>query len=272
MNSLLIREMRHDDVPATAGFPPPEWNFDATSFFAVHFGRSYFHPIVAETDVALAGIANALIFGGSAWLGNIIVAPAHRRQGLGTALTQKLIDNCLKRGCRHQLLIATEMGRPVYQALGFRQTGEYVFLKHGRPVASPDMTHIRPVEPQDSVAIAALDRRATAENRKPMLEHFLNGGMVHWSGVPARLDGFYLPAFGQGPVLADNEGAGSALLRFKHSRKEADACLPAVNAAAIEFLKSMDFTEVRRAPRMALGGDVAWDYKMVFARGAGYCG
>jgi GNAT superfamily N-acetyltransferase len=272
MNSLLIREMRHDDVPATAGFPPPEWNFDATSFFAVHFGRSYFHPIVAETDGALAGIANALIFGGSAWLGNIIVAQEFRRRGIGESLTGHLMDFCRRRGCRTQILIATPLGRPVYQKCGFVQTGEYVFLKPGHSIPAPDMSPIRCTTAGDNNAIAALDRQVTAEDRRAMMLRFVSGGFVHLEVKSGQVDGFYLPSFGQGPVIAANDSAGFSLLQLKHNKRESTACLPAGNTSAIGHLLSLGFAEDHRAPRMALGGDVPWRQDMIFARGAGYCG
>lgn len=272
MSAFLVRDMRREDLPATAGFPPPEWNFDAAGFFAAHFGQPYFHPAAAEVDGGLAGIANALVFGASAWLGNIIVAPPHRRRGLGAALTARLVEICRARGCTSQLLVATELGRPVYAAQGFARTGEYVFLKPGRPVDAPGRSRVRAALPGDLDAIAALDRQATAEDRRPVLSRFLDGGMVHWRGDPDRVDGFYLPAFGQGPVVAESDEAGLTLLRLKHSGKEGTACIPAGNAAGMAMLLSLGFTEDHRAPRMALGDDVPWEQGMVYARGAGYCG
>lgn len=269
---FAIRELRRDDIPRLAGFPPPEWQFDAVRFLDLHAGFPYFHAIVAERGGALAGMANALLFGASAWLGNIIVLPQHRRLGIGAALTARLVEICALRGCAHRLLIATELGRPVYESLGFRQSGEYLFLKPGRAVAPPDPGQLRAAVPGDLAAIAALDRRATAEDRRAMLERSLDGGMVHWAGDPGAVDGFFLPALGQGPVVADDADAGGALLRLKHSGKDSAACLPAGNRGGIERLQDLGFVEDHRAPRMALGPDVAWDQTMIYARGAGYCG
>ncbi|MCU0608044.1 MAG: GNAT family N-acetyltransferase [Candidatus Edwardsbacteria bacterium] len=270
--SILIRDLRADDIPHLAGFPPPEWQFDAGAFFERHLGRPYFHPLAAEADGTVVGIANSLFFGPSAWLGNIIVSPERRRRGIGAALTARLIEAGRRHGCRHQILIATELGRPVYGTQGFVRTGEYVFLKPARPVDQPDMARIRPAEPGDLGAIAALDAAATAEDRRPMLERLLDAGMVHHAGAPEHIDGFYLPAFGQGPVVADNDDAGCALLRLKHSGKDSTACIPAGNRRGIECLQDLGFVEDHRAPRMALGPDVAWDQTMIYARGAGYCG
>lgn len=271
MSDFLIRDMEREEAASIGRFPPPEWNFDAAAFFSFHFGRPYFYPIVAAVDGKPAGIANALLFGDSAWLGNIIVVPEHRREGLGGALTTKLVEHCRERGYSHQLLIATEMGRPMYEKLGFHRTGEYVFLKPGRTVSPPDMSRIRPAAARDLGPIAGLDMEATAEDRRPLLGRFLDDGYVHISAL-GNIDGFYLPSFAQGPVIADNEEAGLALLQLKHSLRESDACLPSGNHSGIEYLKSLGFAEDRRAPRLALGADVPWVQKSIYARGAGYCG
>ncbi len=272
MSKFVVRKMVRGEIPSIAGFPPPEWKFDAVSFFSAHFGKVYFLPVVAKIGGELAGIANALLFGRSAWLGNIVVAPEYRRRGLGMALTAHLVARCRELGSANQMLIATEMGRPVYEKLGFVQTGEYVFLKPSRPVEPPDMRHLRPAGPGDIGAIALLDRKATAEERRPMLGRFIDGGFVHRKGAGDDIDGFYLPGLGQGPVIAENDEAGLALLMLKHSRSGSAACLPSGSASGMRCLQSLGFTEDHRAPRMALGTDVAWNQSMVFARGAGYCG
>lgn len=49
---------------------------------------------------------------------------AHRRQGLATLVMEAMLDWCRARGIRRVTLHASEMGRPIYERLGFGQTNE----------------------------------------------------------------------------------------------------------------------------------------------------
>ena len=55
----------------------------------------------------------------------IVVAPAHRRRGLGSALMGALGREARARGARRGLLIATEEGRALYESLGWRLLSPY---------------------------------------------------------------------------------------------------------------------------------------------------
>jgi GNAT superfamily N-acetyltransferase len=51
---------------------------------------------------------------------NIWTEPEHRRRGLGGQIVQAMLDWCRERGISRLFLNATEDGRGVYTALGFR--------------------------------------------------------------------------------------------------------------------------------------------------------
>jgi GNAT superfamily N-acetyltransferase len=51
---------------------------------------------------------------------NIWTEPAHRRRGLAGQIVKAMIDWCRERRIRHLFLNATEDGRGIYTALGFR--------------------------------------------------------------------------------------------------------------------------------------------------------
>src|SRR5579863_3423197 len=55
-----------------------------------------------------------------AWLGMVLTRPEHRGRGFARALVQTALDFADRRGVRSVLLDATDMGRPVYRKLGFR--------------------------------------------------------------------------------------------------------------------------------------------------------
>ena len=108
--SLKIRPVRSNELPILKDFAPPEWNNDISRLFALYFGQPYFHPIVAELNGAIAGCANGLLGQATGWLGNIIVLPEYRRQGIGSALTAYLVEFFHKLGCTSQVLVATIWG------------------------------------------------------------------------------------------------------------------------------------------------------------------
>jgi ribosomal protein S18 acetylase RimI-like enzyme len=55
---------------------------------------------------------------------NVYTEPAYRGRGLATHLMKRLMGDARKRKISVITLHATEMGRPVYEKLGFHPTGE----------------------------------------------------------------------------------------------------------------------------------------------------
>ena len=55
---------------------------------------------------------------------NVFVEPAHRRAGLGTRLMNVATDEARRRDIVFMVLHATELGRPVYERLGWKPTTE----------------------------------------------------------------------------------------------------------------------------------------------------
>lgn len=58
--------------------------------------------------------------GKNAYLTSMYVAPEYRRQGVATAMVNRLMDKAKHRGYPVIMLNASEMGRPLYEKLGFR--------------------------------------------------------------------------------------------------------------------------------------------------------
>jgi len=61
------------------------------------------------------------------YLLNVYVEGEHRRKGLAKTLLQQALDICRGRGISTVTLHASEMGRPVYQGLGFRVLNEMMW-------------------------------------------------------------------------------------------------------------------------------------------------
>ncbi len=235
-----------------------------------HFGRGYFHARVSAESGRILAVGQGIAAGHAGWIGNIIVRPEARNRGLGSRVTQDIVDLLRARDCSAFLLIATELGEPVYQKLGFRTRGEYVFLRLPR-LPAPPTTFVRRLQPSETDAVFQLDAFATGEARGGLLAPHLGAGRAHVDPDGA-LDGFFLPSLGAGQVVARRPPAGLELLRFKHAFYPCNAVVPAGNSAALHFLIEHGAEETARAPRMAFGDEVAWRPECIFARGAGYCG
>lgn len=68
-----------------------------------------------------AGFITALRYAASAWIGNLLVAPSQRRQGVGRALMAAVLQRLDEGGCATVWLTASSDGAPLYRSLGFRE-------------------------------------------------------------------------------------------------------------------------------------------------------
>lgn len=64
---------------------------------------------------------------------NIATAPAARRRGFGQAMTARVIADGAAAGCDVAILQASDMGRPIYERMGFRTVVEYVGYVEATP-------------------------------------------------------------------------------------------------------------------------------------------
>jgi len=224
-----------------------------------YVGHAQAQPLVAESDGAIVGTAIATWSGRVGWVGLVFVAPSWRGRGLGAELTRATLRCLEDLGSRSFLLAATELGRPIYDRLGFSVDGHYVvFSGHARvdPLVDP---RLRRLQPDDLDAVCALDQAATAEDRSHMIRAVADG----WVVSDARsVRGFALRTpWGLGPAIAANTAAGALLidvLRSNAPRSDMLLTMPDANTAAMEHVRNVGFVEQRRLPRMLLGDPVAW--------------
>ena len=87
---------------------------------------------VDDTPVSCAMVS---VTGTTAGVYNVATPAEHRRCGYGAALTWAAIEQGARRGCDHSILQASEMGAPVYRAMGFVDISQYVQLE-GPPSAT----------------------------------------------------------------------------------------------------------------------------------------
>lgn len=271
-NGMQIRPLNEADIAKVSDFPPSDWHFDFSELLQLHLNAPYFFPVVGEIESGIVAVGHGIRNGDTGWLGNIIVPAEYRRLGYGASITAALVDVLREAGCQRQLLIATQMGQPVYAKLGFRVSGHYSFLKGGPLDYRVPDPNILPIGDWDRFELLHMDRQSVSEDRASLISPFFSGGFVYRKSGTDDIRGYFLPRLGAGLVVAVDSEAGEALLRFKHAKAESSAVVPDGNVDALAFLRAQGFTELMQAPRMVLGLDLDWHPSRIWSRAAGYCG
>jgi len=267
-----IYPMQLPDISLLHGFPPQDWNLDLPRLLNFHFGQPYFHAVVAKIEKHIVGCGIALIHGNVCWLGTIIVLPEFRCQGIGYDITRHLKEYCAHIGCRTQLLIATELGEPVYRKLGFVEDGSYELYSIANAPSNNLYYSLREITADDYRSITEIDSYVTGENRFAFLKRYFIDGWVSYSDSNGKIDGFYLPNLGDGLVVSINHESGLNLLRFRLSKGKCSVVVPSGNVIVKEFLLSAGFHVAKTLPRMLYGRRLLWRQDKIFSRGSGYCG
>jgi hypothetical protein len=102
----------------------------------------------------------------------------------------------------------------------------------------------------------------------PTRLEFINTAFVYFNN---KVEGFYMPDFGDGLIVAINPEAGIELMKMRNRTKNI-AVLPVDNNVALEFLFQNNFKHYRTAKRMTLGEELNWCPEMIFNRVSGQVG
>ena len=266
--------MSKDDIPVVHAMPPEDWQANLGKIIRTHYDEDYFIPIVAvDKNDRIMGTAFGIVLGKSIWLGFVIVAEADRRKGIGSAMVSYLIDQGQSRGLQSVQLFATTMGEPVYQKIGFRATSLYhTFEGPKLDIPSEEMPHIRPIDQSDFETVCALDERIMGENRSCLLKQVYPTGWKYVDCKTARIKGVFLPDMDNGMILANDQTAGTTLLRFKHHLSTTPSVIPEENTGAITYLQNQGFRKTKSVPRMIYGQSIKWEAKQLYSRGTAYTG
>jgi hypothetical protein len=214
----------------------------------------------------IAGAACCASFGETGWIGALGVVPRSRRRGIGEALTHAAVAWLRDRGAKTVLLYATDVGRPVYERVGFVAEGRARAWR-GMPSPASRPAGLRTLRAGDRAAVAAIDREATGERRDPVLD-----AIVPLRGLAAErnggVSGFLLSSpWGAGPaVLAADAASGVDLLAAARGATQGQPImtLPDANTAGIAALQGWGFTAVNHAERMRLGPGPPWRPEQIF--------
>ncbi len=160
-----------------------------------------------------------------AWIAMVLVDPAVRGRGVGTALLHRGLEQV--KDVRTIGLDATPLGQPLYEKLGFVVHGTLTRLERAaddatRPAPPREDAHaarIRPATREDLGFIVQLDEQATGLARHAMLTWLLEGAPgFAWVRDGWTVDGFVLGRHGHnfahlGPIVARSADAALGLVR-----------------------------------------------------------
>jgi GNAT superfamily N-acetyltransferase len=267
---MKIQAITNKDISGLTNLQPEDWP-DIIPEFDYYLKKDFCNPIKAISDNEIVGIGVSIIFKRTCWLAHIIVHESYRNKGIGSQITEKLLYDNRCNSVDSYLLIATELGFPVYKKAGFRIVAEYKYLMRYKSWGDLQISPaIIPYDDRFHSTIMELDNNITGEDRSPLLTDYLQNTLVYMENNS--IYGFYMPELGEGLILSDTTKAGLELMKKKYSSVD-KAVLPSDNQSGIDFLLQSGFEVVNtRGIRMIKGDDINWNPQKVFSRIGGNYG
>jgi GNAT superfamily N-acetyltransferase len=212
--------------------------------------------VVACRHDRVTGVSYAVSFGPTGWIGNVAVDPDARGQGVGTAVSEAAMDWLRRAGVKTMLLTATQMGRPIYERLGFADDGVCygIWTRGQQPLPAADGgAGVGPGRIADALR---QDAQATGEDRGSFLGTFAD--RVRTPAGPAG-EGYRIALpWGRGPVIASDPDAARALVTdMLRASPDQSLSFPESNTGAAELAAALGFRLARRCTRMRLGPPVS---------------
>lgn len=156
------------------------------------------------------------------WISMVLVTADLRRKGVGTDLLRACIAEA-ERGGHAMGLDATELGRPVYLPLGFRdlyRISRWRLERKPAPVSPPAGLTLKPLTAEGLELLLAWDSERSGLQRRAILCHLRDRqpGMALLAERNGNPVGFVLGREGRlatqiGPLVAEDDAAALALLQ-----------------------------------------------------------
>lgn len=266
---MIIESIEISGLSNIAALQPKDWpNILPDIEYYIH--SPFCRAIKVVENGSIAGIGANIFFEGTCWLAHIIVSESYRNRGIGTAIVADLMNYAKFEGYDTQMLIATELGEPIYAKAGFKKVTDYLFFKRTVPSHTEVKTErIMPYSAQYKKGLLELDRYVTGENRINILEKHLPSAYL--IANQHEVLALYIPSLGEGTIIAKNKEAGIELMQYKHATAD-KAVLPAENIAGIEFLLANGFVQVSKCARMLYGKEIPYHPEMIYSRIRGNVG
>jgi GNAT superfamily N-acetyltransferase len=204
-----------------------------------------------EIDGALVATTTAVCFGRDlAWIGMVLTDPAYRGRGLARRLMEHALEYLRERNVQWIKLDATDMGRPLYERLGF--VTECAIERWMRPPGAVE----RRASGMRFEPNTALDREAFGADRSVVLRALakFDAAAIPGSGFALGRPGSRAAYFG--PCVARSQETARELAAWFLGRHAAESVYWDVlrtNPAAVELAREFGFAPARKLARMSLG-------------------
>jgi GNAT superfamily N-acetyltransferase len=275
-----VRSMRAADAEEAADLLRRGDFGERLDFFEWALTLPTIAPFVAVQAGQVVGTGVGSAHGRVGWVGVIFVAPDRRGGGLGRQITRAVLDDLEARGCRTQVLIASPMGRPIYEREGFTVLDQQVrFVIDGLPPDDgPTDPRIRRFEPDDFDAVVALDRYATGEDRLAVLSALVSPATTFVAIGPGGVVRGYLARapWRGGALIAPDPDHAVRLLELRRRSTgvsgKAGAGVLASNTAGRTRLRDAGWHEEPGGVRMIRGEPLDWHPDAIFGQFNGALG
>ncbi|MEZ4772685.1 MAG: GNAT family N-acetyltransferase [Bacteroidia bacterium] len=221
---------------------------------------------VAEYENQVIGTAATINYSHRfSWVSMVLVDPKFRGQGIARRLMELAIESVADLGLVR--LDASDMGRPLYEKMGFVAECQIVRLLRSPGAAAEYFPQgMGPISADNLEAVCEADQQVFGADRRGVLTNFLNRGPGNgWVKiVDGKVSGYIFTrngtkAFHIGPLVAeDMETARELLLEMIHLHREKVIMLDtfASHTDWLNILKEAGFEPVRFLTRMNLDKNV----------------
>jgi GNAT superfamily N-acetyltransferase len=267
---MHLEQLIYSDLYHLNHLQPDGWP-DIVPAFKFYIDSDYCLPLKAIVNDQIVGLGACTINDDVAWLAHIIVSTEHRNKGVGFQIVDKLIKYLQNKSVNSILLIATELGMPVYLKAGFRVVSDYQFFRREKEWKdNPISKNIVKFEITHRRAVLDLDYNISGETRSHLFIGHLHDASIYLSNN--KVAGLYVPGLNEGFIVADSEEAGIELMKLKYATIN-KAVLPSENLAGIEFLMRNGFVpSSNKGTRMVMGQDIVWQPEKIYSRISGNFG
>ena len=283
-DDLHLRSAHGDDLPTIAALRESVgWAAHGWALRAVMDASDARCVVAVDAGDAVVAVGSGIAYGALGWVGNMVVADAHRRRGVGEAILADVVAFLADgRGCTRLELYATADGRPLYERHGFSLTDPSVFVRVPRDVApgSADPA-VEVAETREPDEVAAYDGPRFGGDRRRLLGMMAAdpGRPLLTARVGSALAGYvWLRPDGPriGPLLADTPEVAGALLgeafRRVPAADELTMNLPTANEPGAAWLASLGAPLEPWDGRMARGSAIERRDETIYANLVGALG
>ena len=272
-SELLVQRLFPEQIPENVALSASVgWPDDASDWRVLH-AAGFVVGVRRAGELIGQGVLGSYA-PHAATIAKMVVAPGAQRQGIGATMLDGLLAEAERRSLTTLGLVATALGRPLYESRGFELTGEVaVFV--GVPVLDPTHESIGAIADVESVI--AYERRFVSCSRGTLMRERYREATLSalYREFDGTISGFALaekkaPYTLVGPVMADTEQQARALTRaiFSSIAGPVRIDVPAGQGPFRAWLSDLGLPELGLRPEMARGGTLPWCVPERFALAA----